>query len=139
MTVAETATMDAALEHMKHNGVRCAFAIDDARRVVVGLVTAYDIMSEIPMRHMQSTASPRQEVLVRDIMQGIAEWRSCRRQGHRAGDRGGRVAPVRRDAADAHPGDGNQRRRRATPAGIAVWRQGQAFAAVRGAKRPSRL
>lgn len=75
VTVAETATMDAALEHMKHNGVRCAFAIDDARRVVVGLVTAYDIMSEIPLRHMQSTASPRQEVLVRDIMQGIAEWR----------------------------------------------------------------
>jgi len=42
---------------------------------VVGLVTAYDIMSEKPMRHMQSMASPRREVLVRDIMQGIAEWR----------------------------------------------------------------
>jgi hypothetical protein len=23
---------DPALKHMKHNGVRCAFAIDDARR-----------------------------------------------------------------------------------------------------------
>ena len=75
VTVAETATMDAALEHMKHNGVRCAFAIDELRRVVVGLITAYDIMSEKPMRHMQSMASPRREVLVRDIMQGIAEWR----------------------------------------------------------------
>jgi len=75
VTVAENATMDAALEHMKHNGVRCAFAIDESRRVVVGLVTAYDIMSEKPMRHMQSMASPRREVLVRDIMQGIAEWR----------------------------------------------------------------
>jgi CBS domain-containing protein len=75
VTVAETATIDAALEHMKHNGVRCAFAIDEQRRVVVGLVTAYDIMSEKPMRHMQSMASPRRDVLVRDIMQGIAEWR----------------------------------------------------------------
>jgi CBS domain-containing protein len=74
VTVAETATMDAALEHMKHNGVRCAFATDESRRVVVGLITAYDIMSEKPMRHMQSMASPRREVLVRDIMQGIAEW-----------------------------------------------------------------
>jgi hypothetical protein len=41
---------------------------------VVGLITAYDIMSEKPMRHMQSMAAPRRDVLVRDIMQGIAEW-----------------------------------------------------------------
>lgn len=75
VTVSETATIDSALEHMKHNGVRCAFAIDQAQRVVVGLITAYDIMSEKPMRHMQSTESPRREVLVRDIMHGLAEWR----------------------------------------------------------------
>ena len=74
VTVAETATMDAALEHMKHNGVRCAFAIDESRRVVVGLITAYDIMSEKPMRHMQSMTSPRRDVQVRDIMQGVGEW-----------------------------------------------------------------
>lgn len=75
VTIAETATIDAALEHMKHNGVRCAFAIDEARRAVVGLVTAYDIMSEKPMRHMQSMTSPRREVQVRDIMQGVSDWR----------------------------------------------------------------
>lgn len=75
VTIAETATIDAALEHMKHNGVRCAFAIDEARRVVVGLITAYDIMSEKPMRHMQSVASPRREVQVRDIMHGVGDWR----------------------------------------------------------------
>jgi CBS domain-containing protein len=75
VTIAETATIDAALEHMKHNGVRCAFAIDEARRVVIGLITAYDIMSEKPMRHMQSMASPRREVQVRDIMHGVGDWR----------------------------------------------------------------
>jgi CBS-domain-containing membrane protein len=74
VTVSETSTIDAALEHMKHNGVRCAFAIDEARRVVVGLITAYDIMSEKPMRHMQTMASPRREVQVRDIMHNVAEW-----------------------------------------------------------------
>ena len=73
--IAETATIDAALEHMKHNGVRCAFAIDEARRAVVGLITAYDIMSEKPMRHMQSMASPRRDVQVRDIMHGVSDWR----------------------------------------------------------------
>jgi len=75
VTIAETATIDAALEHMKHNGVRCAFAIDEARRAVVGLITAYDIMSEKPMRHMQSMASPRRDVQVRDIMHGVSDWR----------------------------------------------------------------
>jgi len=75
VTVAETDTIDTALDHMKHNGVRCAFAIDEARRAVVGLITAYDIMSEKPMRYMQSTESPRRAVLVRDIMQSIPDWR----------------------------------------------------------------
>jgi CBS domain-containing protein len=75
VTVPETATIDAALEHMKHAGVRSAFATDPARDAVVGLVTAYDIMSEKPMRLMQSLATPRREVLVRDVMQPTADWR----------------------------------------------------------------
>lgn len=75
ITVGENSTIDAALERMKHTGVRCAFVVDEALQVVIGLTTAYDIMSEKPTRHMHSTASPRHEVLVRDIMQGIAEWR----------------------------------------------------------------
>lgn len=73
--VAETAPIDAALDHMKHNGVRCAFAVDEARRVVVGLVTSYDISGEKPVRFMQDTRTRRQAVLVRDIMQPIAEWK----------------------------------------------------------------
>ena len=74
MTTGDSATIDAALEHMKHAGVRCAFATNDQKRVV-GLITAYDIMSEKPMRHLQSVAGKRRDVLVRDIMVRIADWR----------------------------------------------------------------
>jgi CBS domain-containing protein len=73
--VPDTAVIDEALEHMRHTGVRCAFAIDDRWRVVVGLITAYDITGEKPMQYMQSRAIPRREVLVRDIMQEISECR----------------------------------------------------------------
>jgi len=75
VTVAATATIDAALEHMKHAGVRCAFAVDEAQRVVLGLITAYDITSEKPMRHQQAMSARRRDVLVKDIMQPLAEWR----------------------------------------------------------------
>jgi CBS-domain-containing membrane protein len=75
VTVADTASIDEALEHMRHTGVRCAFAIDERRRIVVGLITAYDITGEKPMQYMQSREVPRREVLVRDIMQEISEWR----------------------------------------------------------------
>ncbi len=72
VTISESTTIDAALEHMKHAGVRSAFAIDNDAHVVVGLITAYDITSEKPMR---SAHTPRREVLVRDIMQKIKDWR----------------------------------------------------------------
>jgi CBS domain-containing protein len=75
VTVPDTALIDEALEHMRHTGVRCAFAIDDRRRIVVGLITAYDITGERPMQFMQSEAIPRREVLVRDIMREISECR----------------------------------------------------------------
>ncbi len=75
ITVSQDSTIDAALEHMRHTGVRCAFAIDDSRGAVVGLITAYDITSEKPMRHQQSALEPRSEVQVREIMQPLREWR----------------------------------------------------------------
>jgi CBS domain-containing protein len=75
VTVADTATIDEAIEHMKHTGVRCAFAIDEARGLVVGLITSYDIMGDKPMRYMQATGRPRHTVAVRKIMQAVAEWR----------------------------------------------------------------
>jgi len=76
VTVAATMSIDAALEHMKHAGVRCAFAIDEARRVVVGLITAYDISSEKPMRLLPAVGGRRDDVLVKDLMQPVAEWRA---------------------------------------------------------------
>jgi CBS domain-containing protein len=75
VTVPHTAVIDEALEHMRHTGVRCAFAVDERKFVVVGLITAYDITGEKPMQYIQSCAIPRREVLVRDIMQEIANCR----------------------------------------------------------------
>ena len=72
VTVPDTMPIDVALEHMKHTGVRCAFAVDDEGKAVVGLVTAYDIMSEKPI---QAAHTKRQDILVRDIMQRISDWR----------------------------------------------------------------
>jgi CBS domain containing-hemolysin-like protein len=75
ITVPLAATIDAALDHMKHTGVRCAFALDEQAGSVVGLVTAYDITGDTLMRYMQTALTPRSEVLVRDLMQPIAAWR----------------------------------------------------------------
>lgn len=72
VTVPDIATIDDALEHMRHTGVRCAFAIDASMREVRGLITAYDIAGEKPMQYMLSRAMRRREVLVRDIMQEIS-------------------------------------------------------------------
>jgi CBS-domain-containing membrane protein len=74
ITVPATAQIDVALEHMKHTGVRSAFAIDEVQRVVVGLITAYDIMGEKPMRHMRASDIKRDQVLVRDLMTRPGDW-----------------------------------------------------------------
>ena len=75
VTVVEDATIDAALEHLKHAGVRCAFVVDKKKNAVVGMVTAYDISGEKPQKHMHFTALNRKDVQVRDIMQKIGDWR----------------------------------------------------------------
>ncbi len=108
VTVSDTAAVDAALEHMKHTGVRCAFAVDERRRMVVGLTTAYDIMSEKPM---QSVHTPRREVLVRDIMLRIAEWRVLTVVDLEIATVGSLAALVREERAHAYPGHGGDRRR----------------------------
>jgi len=72
--VAETSSVDDALDHMKHVGVRCAFATNADQRVV-GLVTAYDILGDAPLRHAQAIACKREDVLVRDIMRRPFEWK----------------------------------------------------------------
>ena len=74
VTVPQTLRIDVALEHMKHAGVRSAFAVDEQRRVV-GLITAYDITGDAPVRHMQDHRIRRHEVMVSDLMQDVAHWR----------------------------------------------------------------
>ena len=75
ITVPLGAIIDAALDHMKHTGVRCAFAVDEAAGAVVGLITAYDITGDVLMRYMQTSLTPRSQVQVRDLMQRIDAWR----------------------------------------------------------------
>jgi len=75
VTISQAAMIDEALEHMKHAGVRSAFAVHDRSRAVVGLITAYDIISEKPLQNMQFAATPRREVLVFGIMQKVSDWR----------------------------------------------------------------
>ena len=74
ITVPQSAQIDVALEHMRHTGVRCALAVDEHRRVVVGMITAYDILGDLPMRHMHATSVPRSEVLVWQLMRRTADW-----------------------------------------------------------------
>jgi len=75
VTVSERAPLDDALEHMKHTGVRCAFVIDEKRHIVVGMLTAYDILGEKPQQHMHFARLGHRKVLVKDIMQKISDWR----------------------------------------------------------------
>jgi CBS-domain-containing membrane protein len=79
VTVAEDVPIDTALEHIKHAGVRSAFVLDGAKQQVLGIVTAYDIQGEKPIRHLQSIGgthrtSSRDDVLVRDIMEKVEDW-----------------------------------------------------------------
>jgi CBS domain-containing protein len=66
--------VDAALDHMRHAGVRSAFVLDEARTRVLGLLTAYDVMGEKPLRHAQEMGSAREQVIVADIMEPAAQW-----------------------------------------------------------------
>ena len=50
VTVNENDNIDNALEHLKHTGVRCAFVVDKSRRVVVGMLTAHDVLGEKPQK-----------------------------------------------------------------------------------------
>jgi len=74
VTVSETAMIDEALEHMRHAGVRSAFAVDDGNHAVVGLITAYDIISEKPLQNVLFAGTPRRKVLVFEIMQKVSDW-----------------------------------------------------------------
>jgi CBS-domain-containing membrane protein len=73
------APIDSALEHIRHAGVRSAFVLDADGSHVLGIVTAYDIQGEKPIRHLQAIGCThrtcsRDDVLVRDIMEKVEDW-----------------------------------------------------------------
>lgn len=75
VTVSETMRLHKALDHMKRAGVRCAFVVDEKNTAVVGMITAYDMLGEKPQQHMRFTGVGHDNVLVKDIMQKISDWR----------------------------------------------------------------
>lgn len=75
VTLSENAPIDEALSHIKHAGVRCAFVVDKKNKSVVGMLTAYDILGEKPQQYMHLTEVSHEDVLVKDIMQKISDWR----------------------------------------------------------------
>jgi CBS domain-containing protein len=82
VTVADQSPIDAALDHMKHAGVRAAFVLDETRKQVLGIITAYDIQGEKPIRHLQAVGCThrtcsRDDVLVHDIMEKVEHWQAA--------------------------------------------------------------
>lgn len=73
VTVPAAASLEAALDHMRHTGVRCAFVLDDSGQRVIGMITAYDIMGDRPMQIAQASAVARAELTVRNVMQALPE------------------------------------------------------------------
>jgi CBS domain-containing protein len=78
VSVREVDQIDAALEHMRHAGVRSAFVLDEPRASVLGLITAYDIMGEKPLRYAQEMLASREDLLVRHLMESTVDWQALR-------------------------------------------------------------
>jgi CBS domain-containing protein len=78
VTVVGSQQIDAALETMRHAGVRSAFVTDADKKFILGLITAYDIMGEKPLAFLQSGGGTRDEVVVVDIMEPISSWQVAR-------------------------------------------------------------
>lgn len=74
VTVDHSQQVDKALEVMRHAGVRSAFVLDEGRTAILGLITAYDIMGEKPLRHLQLVGCSREEVVVSDLMDRAGGW-----------------------------------------------------------------
>lgn len=78
ITVDGGISIDQALQHMIHSGVRLLFVTGrDAR--LIGLITADDIQGEKPLRYLQAIeckdrSCSRRDVLARNIMTPVADW-----------------------------------------------------------------
>lgn len=66
--------IDEALKKMKHAELRAAFVLDKHNDKLLGMITAYDIMGEKPLRYMHSTGlTEHKDILVSDIMEKIED------------------------------------------------------------------
>lgn len=66
--------IDEALKKMKTAGLRAAFVMDKNSDKLLGMITAYDIMGEKPMRYSQSTGfTEHKDIYVADIMEPIKD------------------------------------------------------------------
>jgi CBS domain-containing protein len=71
--------VDDALQRMKHAGLRAAFVMDKESERVVGMITAYDILGEKPLRYIESLGAAgrgmaRRDLRVADIMEKTESW-----------------------------------------------------------------
>lgn len=78
VTVEADTPIDDALRLMKHAGVRSAIVVDEGGQLL-GMVTAYDVLGDKPLRLLQSAgraaSSPgRAGLLVAAIMEPVAQW-----------------------------------------------------------------
>jgi len=71
VSIAEDSKVDQALKRLKLTGVRSALVTGEKCYVVVGLVTAADLCGDKLSHAMLSSALPRRQVLVRDVMEPI--------------------------------------------------------------------
>jgi len=67
VTVGADTPIHVAHEQMMHRGVRLLFVVD-ADAMLLGLITATDILGEKPMQHIQRAGGTRRDIRVRDIM-----------------------------------------------------------------------
>ncbi len=66
--------IDEALGKMRHAGLRAAFVLDKRNDHLLGIITAYDIMGEKPLRFMQSSGvTGHKDIHVSDIMEPLEE------------------------------------------------------------------
>ncbi len=65
--------IDEALKKMRHAGLRAAFVMDKHSDKLLGMVTAYDVMGEKPLRFMQGSGAGHNDILVADIMEGLGD------------------------------------------------------------------
>jgi CBS domain-containing protein len=72
--VAPDEQIDRVLEKMKNAGVRSAFVMDTLGDKLLGMITAYDIQGEKPLRYLQSSGfTDHKDIFVSDIMESVKD------------------------------------------------------------------